>query len=81
MNIVDIIIDNEISPMFIRANDFLLDKHANKFLGLSYKEKIQLLEEYWKLEFKAELIKEKEFYNKIKFADTKTMTMFQLKWS
>lgn len=79
--LINIINDNTVNPMFIRANSALIDKHQEHFKGLSFDLKTKLLEELWVKTYNAELVRESSTWSKIKFLDSRTMTMFQLRWS
>ncbi len=78
---IDIVIEGTVNPMFIKANSALIKKNKEKFNNLDLKSKTNLLEELWRSTYNAELIQDNVAWSKISFADSKTMTMFQLKWS
>jgi hypothetical protein len=78
---VDIITNKSIDPMFIKANEFLIDQNKDKFVGLDIVSKKELIETLWQKHYGGELIKESNYWNKIKFIDNKSMVMFQLRWS
>ena len=78
---IDIVAEGEVNPMFIKANSALIRKNKDKFSGLDLKSKTTLLENLWCSTYHAELIQDTVAWSKIKFTDSKSLTMFQLKWS
>lgn len=80
-HIIDIIEGTSINPMFIKANSFLIDSNKEQFKDVDLESKKELLEKLWLKTYNAELIKEKQHWSKIKFLDSKSLTMFQLRWS
>lgn len=78
---VDIITNKSINPMFIKANEFLIDQNKDKFAGLDLMSRTALIETLWRKHYGGELIKENNYWDKIKFIDNKSMVMFQLRWS
>jgi hypothetical protein len=78
---IDIVVDGAVNPMFIKANSALIQKNKGKFNSLDLKSKTNLLEDLWRSTYNAELVQDTVAWSKIKFRDSKSMTLFQLKWS
>jgi hypothetical protein len=72
---------NKISSIFIKANDFIMAKHSDKFLQTSNNLKIKLLTELWNSEYHAILLFKNQTPTDITFNRKTDMTMFLLKWS
>lgn len=76
---INIFEDGKINAMFVRANSNLIKLHNEIH---SKEDKNLYLESLWEKDYNAFLIKEdKDHWTKIKFLDSRTLTMFQLKWS
>ena len=78
---INIIDNNTINPMFVKANSALIDKHQHEFKNLSFEAKTKLLEELWIKTYNAELVRDLSAWSKINFLDSRSMTIFQLRWS
>ena len=84
INICD---NNDVNPIFVRANGFLIDKHADTFKNKSAFSRIEILEKLWVTEFHGTLQKDPaleskyQVWDKIIFDTENRKTMFLLRWS
>lgn len=78
---ISVVNNDEINPIFVRANLWLINKHIDKFNDdVVYN--FNLLESLWFKEFKALLIFDHsdKIYNTIKFDNAEDMTVFLIRW-
>ena len=74
--------EGQINSAFIKANAEIITAHSEKFNQLSTVDlKIQLLENLWKEQHNAMLVKEDNTWSSISFLNARSKTLFQLKWS
>lgn len=78
MNEINIIENNKINSLFVRANASLIRDNQDI---LFEKDKDEYLKKLWLKTYNAILVKENNHWSKIQFLNSKSMTMFQLKWS
>ena len=72
----------QINSAFVKANAEIITAHSEKFNQLSTVDlKIQLLENLWKEQHNAVLVKEDNTWSSISFLNARSKTLFQLKWS
>ena len=72
----------QINSAFVKANAEIITAHSEKFNQLSTVDlKIQLLENLWKEQHNAMLVKEDNTWSSISFLNARSKTLFQLKWS
>jgi len=77
MHVEDLIIDNKVNPMYIRASSFLLEKYQLHFDQCTNdNEKDKLLSSLWDIEYNA-VVKSKQIF----FNSEKAKTIFLLRWS
>jgi hypothetical protein len=71
---IQIIVNDEINPVFVRANSALIDKHSP--------DNETSLEQLWKLEYHAKLIKSDgdDSWSTIQFNTIEERLVFLLKW-
>ena len=74
--------EGQINSAFVKANAEIITAHSEKFNQLSTVDlKIQLLENLWKEQHNAMLVKEDNTWSSISFLNARSKTLFQLKWS
>lgn len=74
--------EGQINSAFVKANAEIITAHSEKFNQLSTVDlKIQLLENLWKEQHNAVLVKEDNTWSSISFLNARSKTLFQLKWS
>ena len=79
---IQIINNHEVSPIFVRANSWIVDRYADLFVEDQDVKNKLLLEKLWLQEFKAILIFDFNInsYTKINFKNINDMTVFLIKW-
>jgi len=80
---IPIITENGVNPVFTRAMSHIISIHQDKFVGLSFNDKIKKLEELWNLEYNSSLSGNYQNNNKwdfINFSHYNSMTAFLLKF-
>lgn len=74
--------EGQMNSAFVKANAEIIKTYSEKFNQLSTVDlKIQLLENLWKEQYNAVLIKEDNAWSSISFLNDRSKTLFQLKWS
>jgi hypothetical protein len=76
---LDIIEHHMINPLFVKANIFLINKFKQQFDNTLEKE--NLLKSLWVKEFRAELLEDKNSFNKIIFKSKLDLSIFMIKFS
>ena len=79
---IPIVVNEQINPMFVRANSFIISQNFDRFIpdDNNYNEK--KLEELWEIVFGAQLIKKNlNVWTDIVFKNNSNKTLFLLKYS
>ena len=81
-NFIEIVNQKEVSPAFIKANLFLMEKFSDLFLSEDDIVNKKILEDLWLKEFNAVLIFDDatRHYSKICFENNKQKTLFLIRW-
>lgn len=75
---------NKMNYIFFKANSFIIKKYNSELEWNDIFVNIKLLEKFWFIEFKAQLISNTDLkycaWDKIKFDNETDKTLFMLKW-
>ena len=79
---IPIVVNNQINPMFVRANSFIISQNVDRFVADDNIVNEKKLEELWQTAFGAQLIKKNSnVWTSIVFNNDADKTMFLLKYS
>ena len=79
---IPIVVNDQINPMFVRANSFILSQNVDSFVSNNNEYNERKIEELWQTVFNAQLIKTHlNVWTNIVFDSDSDKTMFLLKYS